>query len=424
MDKESGIDSSLIRADYSLIRAEINPGFSAGAPDNAIVHESSSSANNAEVRHISVASLFRSQSKENSPSASPLRARNSKSPVEDIDPKEVPADPRFVLTKDIEDAIDLSQEEGEYETHPETLLHGHFKVLYDKGELNTVEEVKAAYMRVLGNDDCNVTEDFLYDLTRQLYQCADPFGTTAHNFAVAQKLMIDEQRTHYRDSMRKLQVDLKKMSQDHLQVVSKRMRETCEAKDKELSEIKAELRRLTIAHTLLVSQHAVLNLKTSQGGAEGYSQLQKDHKDLQAKYKAKKEECTLFEQQYSFLFEAFQEQSMVLPSRAPMSTSSSAPAPAPPDDDLDLECPIASRAREKLAHDNSGLNASWGNTRKPASVHDDGWGSAPINSRKPASVHDDGWLSAPSPQPTMDGSHTGLSDSNNSRPHQSGTVYG
>ncbi len=62
---------------------------------------------------------------------------------------------------------------------------------------------------------------------------------------------------------------MKKMSQDHLQLVSKRMRETCEAKDKELSEIKAELRRLTIAHTLLVSQHAVLNLKTSQGGAEG-----------------------------------------------------------------------------------------------------------------------------------------------------------
>ncbi len=123
------------------------------------------------------------------------------------------------------------------------------------------------------------------------------------------------------------------------------MKETCDVKDKEFSEIKAELRRLTIAHTLLVSQHAVLNLKTSQGGAEGYSQLQKDYEDLQAKYKAKEEECTLFEQQCNFLSEAFQEQSMVLPSRASMSTSSSAPAPAPPDDDLDLEGPIASRAR-------------------------------------------------------------------------------
>jgi hypothetical protein len=175
---------------------------------------------------------------------------------------------------------------------------------------------------------------------------------------------------------------------------------------------------------LLVSQHEILKLKTAQGGPEGYSHLQKDYKDLQARYKTKEEECTMFELQCNFLSEAFQEQSMVLPSRAPMSTSSSAPAPAPPDDELDLESPIASRAREKLAHDNSGLNASWGTTRKPASVHDDGWGSAPVNSRKTASNHDDGWLPAPSPQPTMDGSHTGLSDSDNSRPHQSGTING
>jgi hypothetical protein len=36
-----------------------------------------------------------------------------------------------------------------------------------------------------------------------------------------------------------------------------------------------------------MSQYAVLNLKTAQGGAEGYFQLQKYYKDLQAKYKAK-----------------------------------------------------------------------------------------------------------------------------------------
>jgi hypothetical protein len=253
MDKESGIDTSVTRADYSLIREEINPGFSTGAPDSAIVYESSSSANNAEVRHISVASLFRSQSKENSPSASPSRAKDSQSPVEHIDSKGVQADPRFVLTADIEAAIDLPQETEE-ETTCESIFHGHFKVLYDKGELNTVEEVKAAYMRVLGDAECNVSEDFLYDITLQLYQSADPFGTAAHNSVIAQKLMIDEQRTHFRESMRKLQSDQKKMAQDHFQLVSKRMKETCDAKDKELSEINAELRRLTIAHTLLIRE--------------------------------------------------------------------------------------------------------------------------------------------------------------------------
>jgi hypothetical protein len=197
------------------------------------------------------------------------------------------------------------------------------------------------------------------------------------------------------------------------------MMETCEAKDKELIAIKAELRRLNIAHTLLVNQHAVLSFKTSQSGAEGYSQLQKDYKDLQAKYNAKEEECTLFEQQCNFLSEAFQEQSMVLPSGGPTSAHASSSI----GDDLDLEGPLESLAREKLAHDNSGLNASWGNFRKPESVHDDGWGSTPGNIRKPASIHDDSNLPAPSPN-TIDGSHTGLSDSDNSRTHQSGTVYG
>ncbi len=197
-------------------------------------------------------------------------------------------------------------------------------------------------MHVLGNDDCNVTDDFLYDVTLQLYQSADPFGTAAKNFVVGQKLMIDD--------LTQLQIDVKKMSEDHLKLESDRMREICSAKDKELCNIKAELRRVTIEHTLLLSKHVVLNLLTSQSGAEGYSQLQKDFKDLQAKYKAKEEECMVFEQQCNFLSEAFQEQSMVLPPRAPMD--------APPDDDLDLEGPIASRAREKLAHDNSGLNAS------------------------------------------------------------------
>jgi hypothetical protein len=184
MDNQSDRNSSAIRADYAAIRAEINPGFSVVNPEEAIVRVYSSSTNNVGACHISVANLFLSQSKENSPSASPLRDRKVKSSVEDIDPKEIPADPRFVLSQDILDAIDVSQETEE-ETMPESLLHGHFKVLYEREELNTVEQVKAAYMRVLQTEDCNVSEDFLYDITLQLYQSADPFGTAAHNFTIA-----------------------------------------------------------------------------------------------------------------------------------------------------------------------------------------------------------------------------------------------
>ncbi len=89
----------------------------------------------------------------------------------------------------------MSQETDEEATGES--LHEHLKVLYEKGELNTVEEVQVAYLRVLGESKSNVSADFLYEITLQLYQSADPFGTAAHNFTTAQKLMIDEQRTHF-----------------------------------------------------------------------------------------------------------------------------------------------------------------------------------------------------------------------------------
>jgi hypothetical protein len=72
--------------------------------------------------------------------------RGTKYPTENMDPKWDQSDPRFALTADIEATVDLSQEE---EVIPETLLHGHFKVLYEKEKLNTVEEVKADICRFL-----------------------------------------------------------------------------------------------------------------------------------------------------------------------------------------------------------------------------------------------------------------------------------
>ena len=103
-----------------------------------------------------------------------------------------------------------------------------------KGEFNTIEQVKAAYMRVFQSEDINVSEDFLYDLTLQLYQSADPFGTAALNFIKAQRIMIGEQRTHYRNSMKNLQNEQKDMALNHLELVTQLMSETCGVKDKEL----------------------------------------------------------------------------------------------------------------------------------------------------------------------------------------------
>jgi hypothetical protein len=48
-------------------------------------------------------------------------------------------DPRFQLTDDIHEAMDALIEQGEEEVMPERLLNGHFKFLFEGGNLNTID---------------------------------------------------------------------------------------------------------------------------------------------------------------------------------------------------------------------------------------------------------------------------------------------
>jgi hypothetical protein len=308
------------------------------------------------------------------------------------------SDPKYDYAPDLELALDLSNEE---EVDPESLLQGHL----NQTPKCSMKRENSTSLRMLGMPTfaSYITLQLytrvpipLYDIHNSaiIYQSSDPFDTIAQKFVVEQKLMIDGQRRHYRSCMTQLKIDLKQMSVDHLERTSKSMRDPCDAKDRELGKIKADLRHLNIEHTLLASKHALLSIKSSQNGSEGHAQLQKDFKDLQSKLKSKEEESALYEQQFIFLTAAFQQQGMSLPSQIPMDAPAPAPAP-PPAEDMNSppgwDFGSAARARN---------GPGWGNVRNSAVVN-----------------HDNGMGSASSPASTMGGSRTGPSDSDNARPH-------
>jgi hypothetical protein len=114
-------------------------------------------------------------------------------------------DPRFELTDDLHEAMDALIEQGEKEVMPERLLNGHFKFLFEAGKLNTIEDVKAAYARVLGDDDLGISPEFIYEITLNLFRSSDPFGLIARDFAGKQMDMLEGERKLYRENMKQLQ---------------------------------------------------------------------------------------------------------------------------------------------------------------------------------------------------------------------------
>ncbi len=144
------------------------------------------------------------------------------------------------------------------------------------------------------------------------------------------------------------------------------------AKEQELRELKAIHRKTVIAL---------------------YAQLQKDFKDLQAKLKIKEDESELYEKQCIRLTEAFLQQGLNLPVDVPVDPPT--PAPADPHDPNLIpgwDFTSEERARQEIA------SHGWGNVQQSNVVNNNGWGDTPAHALPP------------SPQPTLDGSHTGVSD--------------
>jgi hypothetical protein len=192
-------------------------------------------------------------------------------------------------------------------------------------------------------------------VTLNLFKSSDPFSfrAIAQDFAIKQKVMLEGERKLYRENMKLFQKELKEKCDKDLEEVSKSMNDIYTAKEKELITLKLEHRQLSISHTVLESNHALLTIKSAaQSRTEGYTQLQKEVKELEAKLKVKEDESELYEKQCIRLTEAFVRHGM----NPPAEVLVDAPALAPSDD------------------------CGWGTADQQTNVvHNNGWGIIPAH---------------------------------------------
>jgi hypothetical protein len=219
-----------------------------------------------------------------------------------------------------------------------------------------------------------------------------------------------EQRSTIRKEMANMHRIMAEQTAKNTAEIVKPMQAACDLKEEDLGLLRAEHKKLKLAHTLLNTDHALLKQKqAAQSGAEEYAQCQKSLRTAQNLCNENDSVIFLMEEQIGLLRDAIQTQGLDFPDDTPKS----APAPAPSSNSM---APPLSRNRvnfeeavsEYLANAAPGpqrgsesTDPGWGNTRRdpvPIPNIDHGWGSMTGN--------------APSPSP----SNHNYSDSSNEPP--------
>jgi hypothetical protein len=145
--------------------------------------------------------------------------------------------------------------------------------------------------------------------------------------------------------------------------IAKAMQAACDLKEKELILLRAEHKKLKLANTLLITDHALLKQKqAAQSGAEEYAQRQKNLRAAHNLCNEKDSVIFLMEEQIELLRDAIQTQGLDFPDETPRS----APAPAPSSQTMP---PPPSRNREKdtvpgLHYGTESTDPGWGNIRR------------------------------------------------------------
>jgi hypothetical protein len=144
------------------------------------------------------------------------------------------------------------------------------------GELSTKEEVLDVYLDTFGEHP-EVSEDFVYNLTRRLAQRPEtPFETIIKGYQEKQDDLMAEQRSTIRNEMANMHRIMAEQTAKNSAEIAKAMQAACDLKEKEATLLKAEHKRLKFAHTLFSTDHALLKQKqAAQSGAEEYAQCQK-----------------------------------------------------------------------------------------------------------------------------------------------------
>jgi hypothetical protein len=207
----------------------------------------------------------------------------------------------------------------------ETLFIDRLVRLASNGELSTHEEVLDVFLLAFG-DHPEVSEDFVYNLTRRLANPPEtPFETIIKDYQEKQDELMAEQRLTIRKEMANMHRIMAERTAKNTAEIVKAMQAACDLKESDLVLLRAELKKMKLAHTLLNTDHALLKQKqATQSGAEEYAQCQKSLRAAQNLCNEKDSVIFILEEQIGLLRDAIQTQGLDFP-EAPKS----APAPAP-----------------------------------------------------------------------------------------------
>jgi hypothetical protein len=169
-------------------------------------------------------------------------------------------------------ASESSAKSAEYET----LFIDRLVRLASNGELSTHEEVLDVFLLAFG-DHPEVSEDFVYNLTRRLANPPEtPFETIIKDYQEKQDELMAEQRSTIRKEMANMHRIMAEQTAKTTAEIVKAMQAACDLKESDLGLLRAEHKKLKLAHTLLNTDHALLKQKqATQSGAEEYAQCQK-----------------------------------------------------------------------------------------------------------------------------------------------------
>jgi hypothetical protein len=354
-------------------------------------------------RLVDPSSLEKEGSLESAPSSA--KTGNSDSSNEDAEMQgEVNQD---VASAPKNPASESSAKSAEYET----LFVDRLVRLASNGALSTHEEVLDVFLFAFG-DHPEVSEDFVYNLTRRLANPPEtPFEIIIKDYQEKQDELMAEQRSTIRNEMANMHRIMAEQTAKNTAEIVKAMQAACDLKESDLGLLRAELKKLKVAHTLLNTDHALLKQKqAAQSGAEEYAQRQKSLRVAQNLCNEKDSVIFILEEQIGLLRDAIQTQGWDF-----SETPKSAPAPAPASNSM---APPQSRNRVK-SHFEDAVSEYLEDTvpgpQRSPEITDPGWGNTRWNN-VPLPNLDHGWGSmtanAPSPSP----SNHNYSDSSNKPP--------
>jgi hypothetical protein len=221
---------------------------------------------------------------------------------------------------------------------------------------------------VLGKDDMYIPHSFTVHLAFAFFQRIDPFNLMIKHYEDIQEEMMAKQEIRFAKEMEYLKKKLKENLHEDTKAMVKFMKEDNNTKEQDIIGLKMDLKRLTLQHTLLTSDHELLKMKyskTSENAPDSYEHLQHQVDDWHNKFNARDADVKLLTRQVETLKSVIKTQGLFQPEPPPEPVSAPTPAPSKAPE----EFPIPGPGWQFGGADRAANRTNWGNAPPPEPIY-------------------------------------------------------